>query len=72
MPDDDVPGGQYREDRRTWLVLFGDGSWRSVTVKAWRVDRHGREVVDLEFWDRSELTTRTSSFVVDREKLREG
>lgn len=72
MPADDVPGGQYREDGRTWLVLFGDGDWHPVTVKAWRVDRHGREVVDIEYWDAGELATRTGSFVVDRERVREG
>jgi hypothetical protein len=72
MPADDVPGGQYRADRRTWLVLFGDGDWHPVTVKAWRADRRGREVVDIEFWDAAELATRTGSYVVDRQKVREG
>ena len=72
MPSDDVPGGQYREDGRTWLVLFGDGDWRPVTVKAWRADRRGREVADIEYWDAGELATRTGSYVVDRQKVRVG
>lgn len=72
MPGDDVPGGEYREERRTWTVLFGDGEWHPVTVMAWRADRHGRGVVDVEYWDWAELTTRTGSYLADPERMREG
>jgi hypothetical protein len=70
MPDDDVPGGQYRADGNVWMVLFRDGAWHSVTVKAWRVDRRGRDVVDVEW--RAELGTWSGTYLADPEKMREG
>jgi hypothetical protein len=46
--------------------------WHPVTVRAWRRDRRGRDVVDVEYWDPEELTTRVGSYVSDPERMREG
>lgn len=49
MPADAVPAGMIRFARDPWLVLFGDGGWYPVEVRAWRKDRSRRYVIDVEW-----------------------
>ena len=69
-PADDIPGGPYREDGVNWLVRFGDGVWYPVTVRAWRADRLGREVIDVEFF--AGLTDWGASYLADRRRMWDG
>lgn len=69
MPGDDIPGGPYRSDGRTWLVLFGDQAWHPVTVRAWREDHYGREVIDVEW--HAAFSTWGESYIADPERMRE-
>lgn len=69
MPADAVPGGEWREGEGPWAVLYGDGTWRVMVVRAWRKDRHGREVVDVEY--RALGTMWCESFIADRKKMRD-
>jgi hypothetical protein len=55
-----------------WLsydTLFGDSTWRTVTVKARWLDRHGREVVQVEGSIGGEMYG--ESYLADPERLRE-
>jgi hypothetical protein len=67
----DSPGHDpgYRPDRSPWLFLFGDGEWRPVSVRAWWRDRHGREVVQVEW--HADGGTYGESYLADPEKMRE-
>jgi hypothetical protein len=67
LPADDRPG-PVRMERIVWEVLFGDGAWHPVTVRARRTDRLGRDVVDVEWY--SEGENWSESYVVDEAKLR--
>lgn len=69
MPGDSVPGGEIRFTRDPWLILFGDGQWHQVEVRAWRKDRHGRVVVDIEWRIQGEMWG--ESYVADAERMRE-
>lgn len=69
MPADAIPGGPYRGDGNVWMILFGDGGWHPVTVKAWRRDRLGRDVIDAEW--HAELATWSGAYVARPEKVRE-
>jgi hypothetical protein len=49
------------------MFLFGDGYWHPVSVRArWR-DRHGREVVQVE-WS-ADGSTWGESYLADLEKM---
>jgi hypothetical protein len=67
MPADDV-AGTMRDDGTIWLVLFGDGEEHSVTVRAWRTDRLGRDVVDVEWYAAG--TTWGESYIADLDRIR--
>jgi hypothetical protein len=69
-PADDIPGGPFRADGSLWLILFADGGWHPVTVKAWRRDRQGQDVIDAEW--HAELGTWSGTYVADPERMREG
>jgi hypothetical protein len=74
-PRDSAPGRDHRwrdGHRHRWLFVFGDGREHPVTVRAWWTDDHGREVVQVEYWDRGSMATREGAYLVDREKMREG
>ena len=66
MPADAV-AEPWRPDNSAWLVLFGNGKWRVMMVKAWRKDRVGRDVVDVEFW--AQGSTWSEAYVVDPKKM---
>lgn len=67
----DSPGHDpgYRSDLSPWLFLFGDGGWHQATVRAWWHDRHGREVVQVE-WNAAGSAWE-GAYVVDRDRMRE-
>jgi hypothetical protein len=52
-----------------WDVLFGDGYFHRVRARAWWHDRHGREVVEVE-WSIGGGTF-NETYLVDRERMRE-
>jgi hypothetical protein len=52
-----------------WDFLFGDGDWRRVRARAWWRDRHGREIVEVEWSIGRETFNET--YLVDRERMRE-
>lgn len=71
MPSDAVPGSAVvcsPPDRLE--VLFGDGSWHPVSVRARRRDRCGREVVQIEFC--AEGSTWGEAYLFNAERMREG
>jgi hypothetical protein len=70
LPADDVDNGTWQALGEPREVLFGDGSWRQVTVIAWWADRHGRPVVQLQ-WS-AQLTMWTGEYLADAERIREG
>lgn len=59
----------WRADFSPWEFLFGDGDWHPVTVKAWWLDKSGRQVVQIEWSIAGE--TWGESFRFEREKARE-
>lgn len=62
--------GWHRDESETgWEMLFGDGEWHPVDVRAWWTDDRGRDVVQIEW--RAELSTFGGSFLADPEKMRE-
>jgi hypothetical protein len=69
LPVDDVPDGTWRADGSPLEVLFGDGSWRLVTVVARWEDRHGRTVVQIEW--HAAGTTWGGEYVAAAGQLRE-
>jgi hypothetical protein len=70
LPADSLGGDPgYRPDRSPWLFLFGDGEWHPVSVRAWQRDRHGREVVQVE-WS-ADGSTWGGSYIADRSRMRE-
>jgi hypothetical protein len=44
----DAAAGDYEHDHALCEFLRGDGEWHSVTIRGWRKDVHGRQVVDVE------------------------
>ena len=68
----DSPGhaADWREDRSRWLMVFGDGREHPVTARAWWSDRHGRPVVQVEYF--AEMGTHGGMFLVDETRMREG
>jgi hypothetical protein len=66
-----IPGGsEYRRAGVIATVLFGDGSWRDVLVKAWLRDDRGRWVMQIEWSAGAERWTETYVYVAG--KVREG
>lgn len=75
LPGDSASGlghGWRDGHRHRWLILFGDGTEHPVSVLAWWADDRGREVVQIEYWDRGSMATREGTFLADRRKMREG
>jgi hypothetical protein len=63
--------GWHRDESETgWEMMFGDGGWRLVDVRAWWTDDRGRDVVQI-YWA-AELSTWTGEFVADVQKMQEG
>lgn len=50
-------------------ILFGDGEWHLVHVRAAWTDRYGRTVVSCEW--HIEADTRSGAYLVDEAKMRE-
>jgi len=69
LPAGDVPGGEYRPVREPCLVMFGDGQWHQVTVRARRKDRLGRDIIDIEW--HAAWSTWNESYVATPELMRE-
>ena len=70
LPADAVPGSSVTcspPDRL--LVLFGDGFWHPVSVRARRRDRHGRDVIAVEWHIEGE--TFGEAYLVNPERVRE-
>jgi len=67
----DSPGHDpgYRGERSPWLFLFGDGGRHPVTVRARWADRHGREVVEIEWHGGGD--TWSEAYLADPERMRE-
>jgi hypothetical protein len=69
LPSDGIADGTWRADGSPCEVLFGDGSWRLVTVAARWEDRHGRPVVQIDW--HAAGTTWGGEYVADPERIRE-
>lgn len=72
-PDDTTrrETGWHRDESDTgWEMLFGDGHWHPVDVRAWWTDDRGRSVVQIE-WT-AEMSTWGETYVVDQSKMKEG
>lgn len=62
--------GWHRDESETgWEMLFGDGGWHPVDVRAWWTDDRGRQVVQA-YWT-AEYSTWGGEFLFDPEKARE-
>jgi hypothetical protein len=59
----------YRTDDAPWRFLFGDGEEHPVTVRAWWLDKYGRQVVQIE-WS-IDGSTWSESYIVDLGRMRE-
>lgn len=70
LPADTVANGTRAADGNPAEVLFGDGSWRLVTIVARWDDRHGRPVVQLSW--HAAGTGWSESYLYEAEKVREG
>jgi hypothetical protein len=70
LPGDSGIFDGYRDDQSPWRFLFGDGEWGLVSVRAWWNDRHGRQVVQVE-WS-ADGSTWGESYIVDRGRMRDG
>lgn len=68
-PTDAAPGRNVSV-HDPWRIEFGDGRWRQVTVRAWRQDRFGRDVIDIEWWT-PEAGAYTGAYVADRKLMEE-
>lgn len=68
-PDPGNPSAEWRGDFSPWQFLFGDGAWHPVTVRAWWLDKAGREVVQIEWSIAGE--TFGDSYIADPGKMRE-
>lgn len=67
----DSPGRDpgHRDDNSPWLFLFGSGEWHPVSVRGWWTDRHGRQVVQVEW--HADGSTWEESYLAEPEKMRE-
>ena len=67
----DSPGdsGTHRSVRDLWEVPFRDGTWRTVEVRAWWTDRHGRWVIQVKYHVRGEGTF-GEMYLADPERMR--
>lgn len=62
--------GWHRDESDSgWEMLFGDGRWRLVDVRAWWEDDRGRLVVQVEFF--AELSTWGETYLANPERMRE-
>lgn len=73
LPGDDLPPGEddgHRSVGELCEVMFGDGGWRDVMLLAWRRDRLGRWVAQLEW--HAQGATWTENYIYDPERIRPG
>lgn len=72
-PGDTTTGrdhGWHRDTSETgWEMIFGDGQWHPVDVRAWWADDRGRDVVAIEW--HAELSTWCESYRADPGQMRE-
>jgi hypothetical protein len=62
--------GWHRDDSETgWVMLFGDGQWHPVDVRAWWADDRGRQVVQVAW--HAEMSTWIEAYLFDPAKARE-
>lgn len=67
----DSPGGydsRWRQDHSPWHFLFGDGEWHWVQARAWWNDRHGRRIVQIEWY--ADGATWGEAYVAEADKMR--
>jgi hypothetical protein len=69
LPADDAGYSDYHDGPGYREVLFGDGGWRFVTVKAWWRNAAGRVVVQVEWSIEGE--TWTEDYLADPKRMRE-
>ena len=69
LPADSVGYTGWEHVGRLCEMLFGDGAWHPVTVKARWVDRRGRAVVQVEWSIAGD--TWLESYRADPERIRE-
>jgi hypothetical protein len=67
--DSDQDPPDYRRVMRPYEILFGDGEWHPVTIRARWSDKAGRLVVKVEWSAAGERWTET--YIAEREKVRE-
>lgn len=71
IPSDTVPGSSRVPERpELYEVLFGDGEWHLVSVRAWRLDWHGRRVIHVS-WSAEGSTWNESYLAAGPERMRE-
>ena len=64
-----VQDGTWRQEGIPYDVLFRDGEWHPARILARWLDRHGREVVQLEWL--AELDARSGEFLAEPGKTRQ-
>jgi hypothetical protein len=69
LPASIPDGSEYRRSGVIASVLFGDGSWRDILVKAWLRDDRGRWVMQCEWSSGGERWMET--YIYDPERVRE-
>ena len=69
VPPTDAGAPGYRHDRTLYEFLWGDGEWHTVTIRGWRKDARGRQVVDVEF--HAAGGTWSESYLYDPAKVRD-
>jgi hypothetical protein len=68
-PADSTGDSDYRSVREIREVLFGDGEWREVQLRAQWLDMAGRLVIQLEWSANRERWT--EAYVSDPERVRD-
>jgi hypothetical protein len=69
LPADFAPSAEIRHASERWLILFGDNHWHPVLVRAWRQDRFGRDIADVEW--HAAADTWAEAYVVDLDRMRD-
>lgn len=72
LPGDLRPGSTRACDApEPWSIQFGGSSreWHDVSVRAWALDNHGGEVIDVEWFTPDGLAW-SEGYVDEREKMR--
>jgi hypothetical protein len=68
LPADSAVFTGYRKTREPWEAEFGDGGWHPVEARAWWLDRHRRQVVQIEWSIKGESWGGT--YLYDPRKMR--